>query len=144
MSIVPLLRVVLVGVATWFAAATTASASMDVPCTPIERPAFVAAMLADGTFSQQGYGRFVAKDGFVVDTTGMRDYCAEAAADRDPLLIVQAQGPAAYYSIAIARFRSPAAADRYFGVMQKHSAGDDHLVRSSPTEVVHIMRVATP
>ena len=133
-----------IGIAAWLAAATTTFAfQMDVPCLPIERSAFVAAMLADGTFRQEGYGRFVAADGFIVDTTGMRDYCSETLSDRDPLLIVQAQGPGAYYSISIARFRSPADADRYLGRLQKYLAGDDHLMRSSRTEVVQIMRVPT-
>lgn len=144
MSIVPLVRLTTTAMMVWCTGASAALASMERVCTSIERSAFVAALLADGNFRQHGYGRFVATDGFLVDTTGMRDYCAEASSGRDPLLVVQAQGPKAYYSIAIARFRSPADADRYFGRLRKYSAGDDHLVRSSPTEVVQIMRVATP
>ena len=142
MSIAWLSRLTIIAFAILAAPAAQAF-QMDVPCLPIARSDFVAAMLADGAFSQQGYGRFVAADGFVVDTAGMRDYCAEASSGRDPLSIVQAQGPTAYYSIAIARFASPAAANRYFGAMQKYSTGNDHLLRVGATVLIQITRAAT-
>jgi len=118
LSIARLCQFTLAAGAAWLSVGAANAFQLDVPCLPIDRPAFVATLLADGLFSQQGYGRFVAADGFIVDTTGMRDYCSEAPSGGVPLSIVQAQGPTAYYSISIARFKSPAAADRYFGAMQ--------------------------
>jgi hypothetical protein len=143
LSIGRLCHLTIVAGATWLATVATAGAfQMDIPCLPIDRSEFVAALLADGMFSQQGYGRFVATDGFVVDTSGMRDYCYEAPAYDIPLSFVMVQGPTATYSISIARFRSPAAADRYFAATQAGPPLGEHLVRSSPTNVVGIIWVA--
>ncbi|WP_354037820.1 hypothetical protein [Devosia sp. UYZn731] len=89
---------------------TPTHASMDIPCSPISQTQADDILRREAGIENTTKQIYIAPDGYVMDASGMSDYCLYEQEDNSIMLNIS--GPKGnYYIISIARFDSGAEAD---------------------------------